>query len=634
MRQRRLVASLVGIVTVAVVGLVATLLAGWSPQLGLDLQGGASVVLLPAGEVRAGTLDTAIDVIRNRVDGLGVAEPEITRNGDAIVVSLPGVKDQDRALEVVGQTAELRFRYVLQELGPVALPVDPSASTVPGATTLVPDATQPPTETPAPGETVAPTQTVPGETVPAGTVTPPASVLSFAGAGSPGGVGEALPLSAPTATTVPAVPTETSLAPAPVETTPPAVGESVPGETVPGETAPSEATMPALPTDSLPTDTLPADTLPTDTVPTVPTTPSAPVLDADGLTPADQDLPDTEVVLAQRDDNGTIINRFLLGPTFLRGDGVSEASADLGDTGIEWSVQVQLTDAGTSAFSAAAAECFNGGPQCPPSSVGGGTNDGGAGGRIAIVLDGVVQSAPRVNEPNFDTGEVNISGDFTEGEAENLALVLRYGSLPVTLEPQAVQTVSASLGSDSLRAGVIAGIVGVGLVLAFMVFYYRWLGLVVLAGLCVSAALLWTVISWLGETRGLALTLAGATGVIVSIGVTVDSYVVYFERLKDEIRAGRTLRGSAERGFKSAYRTIVAADLVSLIGAALLWWLTVGAVRGFALFLGLSALLDMVVAYFFTRPLVILLSRSARLRNREVLGVTSGEALVLAGAGR
>jgi preprotein translocase subunit SecD len=146
------------------------------------------------------------------------------------------------------------------------------------------------------------------------------------------------------------------------------------------------------------------------------------------------------------------------------------------------------------------------------------------------------------------------------------------------------------------------------------------------AGLLVSGALIWSVIAYLGESRGLALSLAGATGIIVSIGVTVDSYVVYFERLKDDVRGGRSLRNSATRGFKSAYRTIIAADLVSLIGAGVLWYLTIGSVRGFAFFLGLSTIMDMIVAYFFTRPAVILLSRSRFMAGR-VLGVDAGEAI-------
>jgi preprotein translocase subunit SecD len=175
-----------------------------------------------------------------------------------------------------------------------------------------------------------------------------------------------------------------------------------------------------------------------------------------------------------------------------------------------------------------------------------------------------------------------------------------------------------------LRAGVIAGVVGLVLVALYMLLYYRALGVVMIVGVGISGALLYSIVSWMGETRGLALTLAGVTGIIVSIGVTVDSYVVFFERLKDEVKAGRTLRTSTERAFRRAFRTILAADISSFLGAAVLWWLTVGSVRGFAFFLGLSTVLDVIVAWFFTRPTVILLSRNRFFTEMPGFGVARG----------
>jgi preprotein translocase subunit SecD len=266
---------------------------------------------------------------------------------------------------------------------------------------------------------------------------------------------------------------------------------------------------------------------------------------------------------------------------------------------------------GIDKFNEIASQCYGRSQTCPS-------------GQLAIVLDSVVQSAPNIQEPSYTRDQIQISGSFDETDAKNLALVLRYGSLPIELERQSVQTVSASLGEDSLRAGVIAGIVGLGLVALYMILYYRALGLVVILGLGVWGALLFTIVSWLGETQGLALTLAGVTGIIVSIGVTVDSYVVFFERLKDEVRAGRTLRTSTERAFKRAFRTILAADISSFLGAAVLWWLTVGSVRGFAFFLGLSTVLDVVTAWFFTRPMVTWLSRNRVFTDMPFLGVARG----------
>jgi preprotein translocase subunit SecD len=337
-----------------------------------------------------------------------------------------------------------------------------------------------------------------------------------------------------------------------------------------------------------------------------------------------------------KDKNGNINARYRLGPAFLTGSAVETAAAKFDQNTNEYVVTLTLKggENGIDTFNKVAQQCFNGEATCPAV-----LNRTGS---IAITLDGVVQSAPAIQPDGqsfspFQRDQISISGSFTEGSANQLALVLKYGALPVQLIPQAVQTVSATLGKDSLRAGIAAGLVGLALVVAFMLFYYRGMGLVVLGGLAVSGALLWSVIAYLGANQGLALTLAGATGIIVSIGVTVDSYVVYFERLKDDVRAGKSLKASAVKGFSNAYRTILAADLVSLIGAFILWWLTVGSVRGFAFFLGLSTILDMIVAYFFTRPAVILLSRSRFYAGKKtVMGVTTGEGMadkkVLVGA--
>ncbi|MGI8777352.1 MAG: SecD/SecF family protein translocase subunit, partial [Acidimicrobiales bacterium] len=243
--------------------------------------------------------------------------------------------------------------------------------------------------------------------------------------------------------------------------------------------------------------------------------------------------------------------------------------------------------------------------------------------QIAIDLDGVVKSAPALQTTNFQ-GSGTITGNFTEGEAKDLALVLSYGSLPVQLVPQTVQTVSASLGKDSLHAGLVAGIVGLGLVALYMLLYYRALGLVVWFGLALSGAYMYAIITYLGSHYGLALSLSGAVGIIVSVGVTVDSYVVYFERLKDEIRSGKTVRSSVDRGFARAYRTILAADAASFIGAVVLYLLSVGSVRGFAFFLGLSTLLDVFIAYFYTRPMVVLLGRNRLFTEARWVGVARG----------
>jgi preprotein translocase subunit SecD len=370
-------------------------------------------------------------------------------------------------------------------------------------------------------------------------------------------------------------------------------------------------TTTAAPDDTSDTTAASDDTTAAPEDPTATTVPTA-AGGAPALTPRDEDVADATVVLdGKPGEDGEEQIRYQLGPTLATGRLVETASAQL--TNGQWTVALTMRrgEDGIDKFNEIAAQCFGRQATCPS-------------GQLAIVLDSVVQSAPNISEPTYSRDQISISGSFGESEAKDLALVLRYGSLPVELERQTVQTVSASLGEDSLHAGVIAGIVGLALVVLYMIVYYRALGVVVLLGLSVWASLLYATISWLGTTQGLALTLSGVTGIIVSIGVTVDSYVVFFERLKDEVKAGRTLRSSTERAFTRAFRTILAADISSFLGAAVLWWLTVGSVRGFAFFLGLSTVLDVIVAWCFTRPMVIWLSRSRVFTDMPVLGVARG----------
>ena len=493
---RRLVVSLVGIVLLASGAFGANLVAGNHPSLGLDLQGGASVTMTPVGEVDPAALSVAVDIIRQRVDSLGVAEPEIIRQGNTVVVNLPGVKDQQQALDTIGRTGAVEMRPVLKI---AENPENTTTTTVKGATTT--------TVKGASSTTVKPAST---------TLPPPA-----------GGIGSSR-TAAVTTTTVPA-----------------------------------EAVNPIT------------------------------------------GLPEGQTILPGRKD-GLV---YLLGPAEATGEVFSNDSSAQVDAGA-WVVVAKLRSgaAGADVWNALSTKCFAGGADCPTKA-------------IAIILDGEVISAPTVQTPTFDNGSVQISGSFSETEAKDLARVLQFGAVPVKFDTPTVQTVSASLGEDSLRAAVLSGLLGLLLVLLFLLFYYRLLAIVVVGGLGVSGLLLWSVISWLSKTNGLALTLSGAAGIIVSVGVTVDSYVVFFEKLKDDVQQGRTLRNSAARGFDRAWRTILVADTVSLIGAVVLWQLTVGSVRGFAFFLGLSTLSDMVVSYFFARPAVLLLAKTKLFNRGRVLGV-------------
>ncbi len=462
MRRSQIVSLLLAIL-IGFGSLAGVLAAGWAPVLGVQLQGGVEVLLRPTAPADDEQLDRAIEIIRSRVDALGVAEPDITRQGEQVVVQLPGVKDKQRAVDLVGQTAELRFRPVLLTFNPFDEAEFGSALDLAGAYNGAVDPED---------DTEADTETVEAE-----------ASLDF---------------------------------------------------------------------------TLPED-----------------------------DIADQAVVLPGR---GEPVG-YVLGPAELTGEAVAEAAATFNNA---WVVNVDLTDEGAVGFDEMAARYF--------------------GQQVAIVLDGVVESAPVIRATEFG-GTAVISGTFDEDGARDLAVALRFGALPVEFEQDDVRTVSATLGEGTLRAGVIAGVVGLILVGLYMLVYYRLLGIVAVASLAISGSVLWSLISWLGESRGLALTLAGTTGIIVSIGVQVDSNIVYYERIKEEVRRGRAVRSAADASFKGAFMTIVWADLASLIGAGVLYQLTSGTVRGFALYLGLATLIDLAVSYFFMRPLVVFIAR--RLVNEE-----------------
>tara|TARA_Y100001970_G_scaffold120650_1_gene149639 strand:- start:81103 stop:82488 length:1386 start_codon:yes stop_codon:yes gene_type:complete len=460
------------VLLVAGASLAGVLSAGWSPVLGVQLQGGVEVVLRPADEVSDEQFERAIEIIRNRVDAIGVAEPDITRQGNQVIIQLPGVKDKQRAVDLIGQTAELTFRPVVSIF----------------------DSSDP-----------------------------------------------------------------NQLA---------AVQQLVQGDAQESDSSESEP----LPTLS------------------------------DVLTPPDQDEASASVVLLGSEGQ----TGFVLSAAALTGEVIDEAAATFQG---QWIVNVSFNDEGALLFDQMAVANYQK--------------------QVAIVLDGVVESAPTINAMEFD-GQAVISGSFDEEEAKNLALVLRFGALPVEFERDDVRTVSATLGEGTLRAGVIAGLVGLGLVALYMLLYYRLLGLVAVCSLAVSGATLWSIIAWLGESQGLALTLAGATGIIVSIGVQVDSNIVYYERIKEEVRRGRAVKSAADGSFRAAFSTIIWADLASLIGAGVLYQLTTGTVRGFALYLGITTLIDLAVSFFFMRPLVVLVARRLVKEKPKRLGltVTTGEASI------
>jgi preprotein translocase subunit SecD len=322
------------------------------------------------------------------------------------------------------------------------------------------------------------------------------------------------------------------------------------------------------------------------------------------VTPRDQDTSaNPQVILLDKaDKHGKHQLCYVLGPTLLTGKNIGSAKKFL-DQNQGWQVNVGFKN---DDFVKKIAGPF--------------VNK-----NVAIVLDGVVQSAPTIN-PGITGRNVTISGAFSEKEAGDLALALKYGSLPIQFDnnQRTIESVSPTLGKDQLRAGIIAGLIGLALVALYMIFFYRLLGLVVWFGLALTGMVFFALLTYLSSHNGLTMTLAGVTGIIVSVGITVDSYVVFFERLKDEVRTGKTIRSSLESGWKKAWRTIIAADAVSLIGAAALYLLTVGPVRNFALFLGISTLIDLALAAFYMHPAVLLLSRRPSLVRMPGFGIASG----------
>ncbi len=591
---RGTIISAVGVVVAAVLGVIYTVAVGNQPLLGLDLQGGVSVVLEPTNTsdeaISDETLDLTVELLRNRIDEIGVAEPEISRQGQNIVVSLPGVvEDQEEALDRLQQTAELRFRPVVAELGPA---FDPDAVTIPDADDAELDESDTSDESDTGDDADTEDSDSQGSDAEGSTEEESGDAedsFGFAGRLSP-----VLPAQDDTgddAEEDPAVDAEEPAVDDADED--PAADAEEPAADGAGEGDPLDADLPPIPTEQGTIDPNQLAILEACAIPDV--------------TADDDDIAEDYVVLA--DDRG---NRYCLGPTLLTGEVVETADVGLAFTGTGWQVNPVFKpgDDGINQFNDVAAQCFNANSEVCPST------------RLAVVLDHNVISAPSINAPQFARNQIVISGDFEEPEARRLAEALRFGALPLELIPQETRTVSASIGRDVMQSGVVAGLIGLALVAIYLMAYYRLAGLVAIGGLLISGALLWTIVAWFGEQFGLALTLAGVVGLIVAVGVSADSNIVYFENVKESYMSGRRVPTAVERAYQSAISTIVKADVVSLIAAVLLYLLTVGAVRGFAFYLGLATILDLIISWTFMRPALLWLARrSAVDENPRLLGL-------------
>lgn len=478
MSKAKLATLVVGFLLLLGVMWGAILAMGLGPQLGLDLRGGVSITLEPdpGQEVNDDVLDQTVTVIRERIDALGVAEPDIARQGERIVVQLPGVADLDEAREIVGRTAQLQMRAV-QEV------IEPS-------------------------------------------------------------------------------------------------DEGYEDRGQPCDEQRTEMTGPA--------------------------DPGSEVVLCETASGAGEDTPEgAELAPGER-------TKYLLAPVAVSGEHIADARAETSQTGA-WRVSLSFDQQGAQQFAELTGELA-----CQP--------QGSPQRRLAIVLDNVVESAlPPATQVVCGTGitggesVINISGG--EEEARELALVLKAGALPLQLSDTQAESVSPRLGEASLRAGLVAGFLGLALVAGYLVLLYRGMGVAAVTELAVFGLVIYAAIILLGEAMGFTLTLAGIAGIIAAVGIAADSSIIYRERYRDEIRLGRTVRSAADHAFSKAFRTNLTGNAVTFLAAVVLWALAMGPVRGFAFTLGLATIVDTVLFGTFTRGLFGLIARNPKLARSRLVGL-------------
>ncbi|WP_369197451.1 protein translocase subunit SecD [Streptomyces djakartensis] len=503
------------------------------PRLGIDLAGGTSITLRAVAEpgqenaINKTNMDTAVEIMERRVNGLGVSESEVQTQGTRnIIVNIPKGTNSEEARDQVGTTAKLYFRPVLQR------------EAAPGEAEPTPSGTS--------GGSASPS--------PSGSGKPKASATS--GSPSPSASATTQGRAVTDALKTDATPSASG--------SPKDSGSPSPSSTAGAASGALEKQYAALDC-------------------------SDPKQRATAGKAAKNDQP--TVACGQ---DGTVWSKFLLGPVDVDGTEIKKAQASLNTQGAGgWQVDMTFNSAGTKKFAETTAKLAQ---QTTPQN------------EFAIVLDDEVVSHPFV-QTTISGGNAQISGSFTQEEAKSLANMLSYGALPLTFEEDSVTTVTAALGGEQLEAGLIAGAIGLALVVVYLLVYYRGLSFIAILSLLVSAALTYTIMSLLGPTIGFALNLPAVCGAIVAIGITADSFIVYFERVRDEIREGRSLRPAVERAWPRARRTILVSDFVSFLAAAVLFIVTVGKVQGFAFTLGLTTLLDVVVVFLFTKPLLTLMAR-------------------------
>jgi preprotein translocase subunit SecD len=574
-------------------------------RLGLDLHGGTQVTLKAVaakGGVPSKTdMNTAISILESRFNGLGINNTTVQQQGSQLInISIPGAGASQIAPLL--SSASLRFRQVL--LCTTIFPSNAGCSSAPHhpAGAGLPAAASAPT-TPLPTPTGTPSPTPSSSPKPKSSTTPASKSSSSASpkASNSGGTGQAAGARQLTGVTSAVIKPKASASPSPKSSASPSAS--------PKATSSPSANASPTPTPSV---SAPAAKVGTTYVAGDEGMVSAKALALfkkldcgktgwQHIIYGDQsNRYDNEPQIVACDGNGI---KYVLGPPIVQGTELKSPNAALSSVNNQWVVTFNLNGPGAKSFGDKTTQMVNSYYNATTGS------ETSVLDQFAIVLDGKVVSAPFVQQA-ITGGSGQITGSFTQKSATNLANVLKYGALPLSFSNQQTQAVSAQLGSQQLDAGLIAAAVGLLLVVFYSLFYYRGLALVSVFSLATAALLSWLAVILLGKYQGYSLTLAGVAGLIVAIGITADSFVVYFERLRDEVREGRTLRAAVERGWTRARRTILVSDTVSFLAALLLYIFAIGDVKGFAFTLGLTTLIDIVVVFLFTKPMVTLLART------------------------
>jgi preprotein translocase subunit SecD len=568
-RPGRALAVLAALIVVLVLAILGSDLASpgsWSKNfrvhLGLDLTSGTTVELRavkPGGRPpTASDMQQAIQIMENRVNANGTTEAQVQQQGsDIINVSVPGQSAQ-QVVNLVSQTAELQFRQVL-----LAAPnTGAAAAPVPASPTPVPS--------------VSPSGSA--SAAPSASATSSASAQAAGSAGRSGGPQElarrarALPAASPS-------PSASGVASA-------AASGATPS---PAPTSATTTWQQAQGDPSLVSTAVKAQFNKLNCA-------NRNWKQAVGYNNEQWNIRSIQTVSCGL--IGSTLYKFALDKSYVAGKDIASASASPSTTSTSWDVNLNFKGNGTKQFGDLTTRMYDkySGTALPPNQLG-------------VVLDGVVVSNPYVQTPTTN-GNTQITGSFSQNEATSLANQLSYGALPLTFAQESVQSVSPQLGRDQLDAGLIAAAFGLLLVVIYLLLYYRGLAIVAVCSLVIAGLLAYLSVIVLGKYQGFALSLAGIAGLIVAIGITADSFVVFFERLRDEVREGRSLRAAVERGWGRARRTILVSDTVSFLAAALLYYFAIGSVRGFAFTLGLTTIIDVIVVFTFTKPMMTLLART------------------------